>query len=131
MKKLLATAAIFALAACGGKADEQVADDQVIPTTQSTFAAATEAGTYTGTDEAGQPWTSTLNADGTFEDRADGKVIRTGTWENTAEGTCFTDEAALGEAAEPQCYQMGVPDSNGTLVVTGPDGATFQMKKRM
>lgn len=124
MKQIIAVAALFALAACGGSdAGEEgaVAEDEAgnpaIP--------ATSAGTYVGTDGAGGEVTFVLNADGTFEHREGGEVARTGTWEDNIRGTCFIEEGVEFD----QCYNIVPVGDDGTVDVTGPDGVTMSMTR--
>lgn len=123
MKKLVALAGAFALAACGGNDAEETAVAEPEPV--EAVDTASSAGTYAGTDENGVAWTSTLNADGTFEDTENGEVVRTGTWEDNDRGTCFITEGDDVEA----CFTMGEVQGDGTVEVTGPEGETFTMTK--
>ena len=132
MKKLIVIAGALALAACGNDAETPAeADTTAAETGATTNTAAFDeygsAGTYGGTTEDGTSWSSVLNEDGTFEDTEAGETIRTGTWsDDPVKGTCFVPE---GETAE-ECYQMGDVGEDGTVVVTGPDGAEFTMQKQ-
>ena len=128
MKKLIVIASALALSACGGSEAEAPTEAEDTPMVENTvaFDQYGSAGTYGGTSEDGTPWSSQLNADGTFEDTENGEVIRTGTWtDNEAGQTCFIPE---GETAQ-ECYQMGDVQDDGTVQVTGPDGTTFTMNK--
>lgn len=123
MKKIIAIAAAFTMAACGGNEAEAPVEAEV--ETAPTLAVSEYAGTYSGTSEDGSSWASTLAADGTFEDTQDGEVVRVGTWTDGADGLCFNVE---GETA-PECYEMGEIQADGTVESTGPDGETFIMNK--
>ena len=124
MKKIIALAGAFALAACGGAdteaepaADTAAATGPVLP--------ASSAGTYVGVDTDGAEVITTLNADGTFADTKGEEILRAGTWEDNIRGTCFTETDVEGE----QCYTMGTVGEDGTVEVTGPDGVTTIMTK--
>lgn len=128
MRKIIALAGVFALAACGGGEEAEVVEGEeevaetVIP--QST-------GTYVGTNEEGEEWTRVLAEDGTYTDTVGGETVETGTWEDTIRGTCLTADTAEGEAAEGEmCYNIGQPAEDGTVEVTGPDGQTITMTKQ-
>ncbi|RJY08585.1 hypothetical protein [Aurantiacibacter aquimixticola] len=125
MKTLIALAGAFALAACGGSEPEEPIGPDIAeaPVAEAELQ---YAGVYEGEDENGVPWRTELNEDGTFTDMEGGEVIRTGTWsEEDIRGTCFVEEGVEGE----DCYQMGEVQEDGTVEVTGPDGASFTMNK--
>jgi len=126
MKKLIAIAAALTLAACGGGDDAADAGSDSAPAASSASdMPADSTGTYVGTGADGEEVTTTLNADGTFQDTVGGEVIRSGTWEDAMRGTCFVEEGVEGE----MCYNMGAPGPDGTVEVTGPDGVTTTMRK--
>lgn len=123
MKKIVAIAGIFALAACGGEETETA--DLETEEEVATMTASDPSGTYSMTSEEGEEVTWVLNEDGTYEQMAGGEVIQSGTWEETIRGTCLTAEGGEGE----QCYNFGQPGPDGTVEVTGPDGETVMMTK--
>ncbi len=127
MKKIVAfagaSALALSLAACGGSDVDEPTEAEI--DTADTVIPETSAGTYTGTTEDGTEWSSTLNADGTFEDYEGGELVRTGTWEDNIRGTCFVNDGEEGE----ECYNIGEVQADGTIEVTGPDGETFTMTK--
>lgn len=127
MKKIIALAGAFALAACGGGDTEvEEGEDEV-----AEMGVPESTGTYVGTNEDGAEWTRVLAEDGTYTDTIDGETVETGTWEDTIRGTCLTADAAEGEAAEGEmCYNIGQPAEDGTVDVTGPDGETMSMTKQ-
>lgn len=116
-----ALAPALALAACGGDSD---ADNADVPADE-VATAPNSAGTYSGTDPEGAEIVWTLDPAGTYEAQADGETMETGTWEDTIRGTCLTGEGSEGE----QCYNFGEVGADGTLEVTGPDGASITMTK--
>jgi hypothetical protein len=120
MKKLVLMAALsVALAGCG---ESEEADDTAAleaPAATETVAESS-AGTYEF-DMDGKATVSVLNADGTYADSQDGKVIETGTWEDRDDGkTCFDAE---GDDDPIVCYTLGETGPDGTFVAT-PDNGT-------
>ena len=128
----IALAASLALAACGGGNDDTAATETMAPTPMETAPAMTGAqGTYTGTNAAGQPWTASLRSDGTYEFTENGEVTQFGTYTEGANGTCLTEDTGETAApAEEMCYNFGEVGADGTVTVTGPDGAAFTMNKQ-
>ncbi|WAT18479.1 hypothetical protein OZN62_02545 [Aurantiacibacter sp. MUD11] len=120
MKKIIAVAGAFALAACGGSADDPVEDeslddavDAVIPDTS--------AGTYTSTNPEGVEVSVALNADGTYTVSEGGEMVESGTWEDNIRGTCLTAEGGDGE----DCWNIQPGAEEGMMDVTGADGETM------
>jgi len=123
MKRLILVAALTgALAACG-----QAAEESDEPATEETAAAtpaatpASSAGTYEVTTKDGTKFTSTLNADGTYQDtNADGSAGEKGTWEDKPDGTtCFDSEGGDDKVV---CYTVGEAAADGTQTATPDDG---------
>lgn len=125
MKRIIAAAALFALAACGGSEGEDGAANGAEEASDAAAVPATSAGTYVGTDSEGTEVTFVLGADGTFEHREGGEVVRTGTWEDNIRGTCFIEEGVEFD----QCYNIVPVGEDGTVDVTGPDGVTMSMTR--
>ena len=137
MKKIIAITAALALAACGGNEVEET--DTGMANTDTGMNApmpapttASVAGTYTGTTEDGEQWSSTINDDGTYEDRMGGELIETGTWSARGEQTCFMQETVEGDpAATERCFTFGEPDAEGNIVFTNPEGQEMTVRKQM
>lgn len=119
MKKLVLMAALgVALAGCN-KAEE--ADDTAAMETPAATETVAEssAGTYEFEID-GKTTVGVLNADGTYTDSQDGKVIESGTWEDRDDGkTCFDAE---GDDTPVTCYTIGETGADGTFVATPDDG---------
>lgn len=123
MKKLIALAAVAALAACSERADDAApAAEDTTATAEATTAAMTDdpTGTYTFKGSDGSSGTTVINADGTFVDTdAEGKVTR-GTFTRKDGKDCFDEE---GDAAEV-CWTVGAPNADGSFTATSLDGKT-------
>ena len=122
MKKLIALAAIAALAACGDREAEAPAAEDTAATAEADTAAMSDdpAGTYTVKMADGTTGTTVINADGTYVDTdKDGKQIK-GTFARRDGKDCFDPE---GDEAE-QCWTVGTPAADGSFVATAPDGKT-------
>ena len=135
MKKITAIVAAMALAACGGndveETDAGMADNA--GTAQPTAPVTpTAAGTYVGTDENGQEWTSQLNADGTYQDTMGGEVTETGSWTERNGQTCFLQDIVEGDpAAEENCWTLSTPDAQGNVTITNAEGEEMTIRKQM
>ena len=127
MKKIIAVAGVFALAACGGNEVDEPAEAEIAePVVEATD---TTAGTYEGTDAEGVAFSMTFNEDGTFTDSSAGEVVRTGTWtHDDVNGTCIVEEGLL-EEAEPMCFEISEAAEDGTVTVTNADGESMTMSK--
>lgn len=129
MKKLVLVAALgAALGACSQSAEQ--ADEPAATESATAMAAATpasSAGTYDVTAKDGTKFTSTLNADGTYQDAdAAGKVTEKGMWADKDGKVCFDpegDEAGI-------CFTLGEAQADGTQVATPDDGSDpYTVKK--
>ena len=134
MKKIIALAGAFALAACGGNdveepVDTTTADDTVAMDDSAMPAGAMQyAGTYEGSAEDGTPWSITLDDDGTYSQTEGENVTGEGSWTwSEAAGLCLATE---GEAAR-DCFDMGDVQSDGTVEFTDTTGETMTMNKTM
>ncbi len=127
MKKIIVMASALALGACSAAdtgADEVVEEEVVVAEVSPV------AGTYAGSGEDGESWTSTLAPDGTYEDTINGEVTETGTWTETAGLTCFVVDVAEGEVAEEaECFTVGEVAEDGTVVVTNAAGEQSTLTK--
>jgi ABC-type transport system substrate-binding protein len=122
MKKLIALAALAALAACGDRTEEAAPEDTA--TAEATTAAAgmgeDPTGSYTVTMTDGSTGTTVINADGTYVDTdKDGKQVK-GTFARRDGKDCFDPE---GEGAE-ECWTIGTTNPDGSFTATAPDGKT-------
>jgi len=108
-------AASLTLAACGG-ADTSEPTEAVIDETAA--APASDAGTYTSMTEDGSELAISLNADGSYAVTEAGEQVETGTWEDTAEGACWTAEGA----AEADCATFAPGTDDGTVEMTMSSG---------
>lgn len=124
MKKIIAVAGLFALAACGGSEAEgdAAAGEDATAVEEAGFPSA--AGTYTMTAEDGTVTTWALSEDGSFTETVGADVTTEGTWSDEIRGTCLVAAGSEGEA----CYNI-VSGEDGTTEVTGPDGETMTMMK--
>ena len=111
-----AIAASLTLAACGGDADEPT--EAVIHEGEETEAAASNAGTYSSLTEDGETIAISLNTDGSYTVTEAGNEVEAGTWEDTADGTCWT---AAGDE-EATCAAFAPGEEDGTVVMTPTDG---------
>jgi hypothetical protein len=137
MRKLIAIAAAGVLAACGSS-DEAEVDSNVPGGTevgmQSPDAASptSVAGTYFGTGEGGETWSSTINTDGTYEDRVGGELVETGTWTARGENTCFMQDSVEGDpVTEERCFTLGAPDAEGNVIFSNPEGEEMTVRKQV
>lgn len=132
MKKLLAVAGALALAACGG------ADDAAVDTGDQTAEAAPAStsiagsplvGTYGGSDDQGGSWTSTINADGTYEDTVGGEVTDTGRWTHEGDQICFDKDVMEGESPDQTCLTLVNINDDGSLLMRDSDGAEMNVPR--
>lgn len=139
MRNVLFAAPIaLALAACGSNETEEAASGAVADDagasleTPAATPVASVAGTYVGTGEGGEQWSSLISEDGTYEDRVDGEVTETGTWTMRGERTCFVQDVGEGDPASPErCFSVGAPDAEGNVVITNSEGQELTIRKRM
>lgn len=122
MKQYLALFGALALAGCGG------GDDAAAPAAEGEAASAAMPspdspliGAFGGIDMDGQPWSSTINADGTYQDTQGGEVSETGTWTHEGDQVCFSPSVAAGEAADATCLTLINVNDDGSLLMS--DGA--------
>ena len=122
MKKLIALAAIAALAACGDREAEAPAAEETTAAADTTTAAAegTQPGTYTVKMADGSTGTTVINADGTYTDTDSAGKVMKGTFARKDGKDCFDPE---GDEAE-QCWTVGVAGADGSFTATAPDGKT-------
>ena len=124
MRFAAVTGLAFALAACGGAAEES--DDPMPAATEVVVAADGWAGTYEFEID-GKKTTAALMAEGTYSDTVDGEIVESGVWHENAEGqVCFEP---IGEQAPATCYTAGEMAEDGTLVVTPDEGEPLTVKK--
>lgn len=124
MKKLILLASVAMLAACDNKADDAVvadnmmADDTVM-VDETAAAPATNVGSFTLTDEAGESvGTTVTNADGTYTNTDAAGATMSGTWQSPSDGkVCFD---ADGDAPE-MCWTRG-DTMDGKTKWTADDG---------
>jgi hypothetical protein len=121
MKKCAILLAVTALAACSSEPAPEPS-----PTPSETTAAVSDTvGTYEVTAADGTTFTAAVNADGTYADTgADGVVFESGTWTETDGKTCFT--ATDGDV---DCYTIGEPAEDGSVVATPDEGDPITIKK--
>ncbi|KLI63981.1 hypothetical protein [Aurantiacibacter marinus] len=124
MKTIFALAGVCAasltLAACGGN-DAAEPTEAVIDDTVATTPVASDAGTYTSLTEDGTELAISLNADGSYAVTEAGEQVETGTWEDTAEGACWTAQGA----AEADCATFAPGVEAGTVDMTNSAGDTL------
>lgn len=123
MKKILACAAMLALAACGQA--EKPAEDTAAATSEATSTIPTVAngsppGTYEATAADGTVTTTVINADGTYTDTdSSGKVTAQGAWAVKDGKTCFTPTT---EGVEAMCFTETAPAADGSFTATPDKG---------
>lgn len=120
MKKIIALAGAFALAACGGNEAEapaetdaaatEVVEDAPLPTTSP--------GTYTSLADDGSEVAVALAADGSYTVSTGGSETEAGTWEDNVRGTCLTPANGGGE----NCWNIQPGTEAGTVTITDADG---------
>ena len=71
----------------------------------------------------GQPWTSALNANGTYQNTIGGEVSEAGTWTQVEDQLCFMPQSAPGETAREQtCLTVLSVNRDGSLVLADAQG---------
>ncbi|RIV88748.1 hypothetical protein [Aurantiacibacter zhengii] len=120
MKKLIAVAALAALAACGGDADEPV-EDASLDQAAADVIPETSPGTYSSTTPDGAEVSVMLNDDGTYAVMQDGEQVEAGSWEDNVRGTCLTAEG--GDTQD--CWNIEPAGEDGMMNITGTDGQTL------
>ncbi len=123
MKKIIALAGAFALAACGGSEADAPTDAETTAAAPAEDAAlpTTSAGTYTSVAEDGAEVAVSLGADGNYTVMEGGASVETGTWEDNIRGTCLTPAAGGGE----NCWNIEPGTEAGTMNITDADGETL------
>ncbi len=130
MRNIIAMASACALVACGSaEADVEPVDATAGTEVETAFVDSPLVGTYGGTTEDDEPWTSTINADGTYEDSVAGEVTETGTWSHTDDEICFNPAVMEGETAEQTCMTLLEVNDDGSLHMRGPDGSEMTVPK--
>jgi streptogramin lyase len=120
MKRLAILLAMTALAACSSEPAPEPS-----PTPSETATVSSTVGTYEVTAVDGTKFTAAVNADGTYTDTAaDGTVMESGTWADTDGKTCFTPTEG-----EVQCYALGEPAEDGSVIATPDKGDAVTIKK--
>lgn len=123
MKWTWAMVGTMALAACSGGQDDAGTTGQSQAAPLVTPAPSNLAGTYGAAGVDGQPWTSSLNADGSYQNTIGGEVSEAGTWTQAEDQLCFSPEAAPDEAAREQtCLTVLSVNQDGSLVLADAQG---------
>lgn len=122
MKQYLSLFGAFALAACGG------GDDAAAPAAEGDVATVSAPspdspliGEFGGLAMDGQPWGSTIKADGTYQDTQGGEVTEAGTWTHEGDQVCFSPSVAAGEGSDATCLTLINVNDDGSLLMS--DGA--------
>jgi len=124
MRLAAITGLAFALAACGGAAEES--DDPMPAATEVVVAADGWAGTYEFEID-GKKTTAVLMAEGTYSDTVDGEIVESGVWHENSEGqVCFDP---IGEQSPATCFTAGEMAEDGTFVVTPDEGEPLTVKR--
>ncbi len=128
MNKFVMLAVVAALAACSETADEPVATETTVATTEPV---ATEQGVAPGTyeveDADGAMGTTMIAADGSYIDTdAEGTETR-GAYVRRNGQDCF-DPA--GDDPE-MCWTVTAPAADGSFTGTSPDGTTVTVRPQM
>lgn len=119
MKKIVAAAALVALAACSKPAPEPAADttataaDAGAPEAMPASLAADgkpSVGVYKVTDADGKVITEEVKADGTYVDKdASGAVVETGKWNQQSQSVwCWTEDGKTTEVCSDEKVENGV-----------------------
>lgn len=119
MKKIIAVAAAFALAACGGNAEEAETADapEEVDVDLPEIGTMSAAGTYTEMDTVSEATIVDMNGDGTYTVMAGGAQTESGAWEQNDEGVCMTPEGG-----DELCFTMSEGEEEGVRTITQPDG---------
>lgn len=122
MKKIIALAGAFALAACGGNEADAPAEAVIDEApAASTMAPTTAPGTYSSLADDGTEMAVTLNADMTYSLTEGEAVVESGTWEDNVRGTCLTATGGTGE----NCWNIQPGTEAGTMDITNAEGETL------
>jgi hypothetical protein len=123
MKVYLALAGALALSACDNNGADAAPSGSDQATVTATPPPANLTGTYGANGVDGQPWTSSLNADGTYQNTIAGQVSEVGKWSHTDNRLCFEPDAADGQPApEATCLTLVETAPNGSLVLADEAG---------
>ncbi len=131
MKKLITLTGALILAACSG-GDNTAVEAAEYTSADETAATKTDSplvGTYGAITEDGDPWTSRINADGTYEDTVAGEVTETGTWTHVDDEICFEQAVTAGETADITCLALLDVSADGALHLRDPDGNEMNVPK--
>ena len=121
MKRIVALAGALALAACGsGEAPEEGQAAAAAP--PAAAPASSLAGTYGASGADGQPWTSALNANGTYRNTVAGQLSESGRWSHRDDQLCFQPEALAGEVPTETCLTLLNVNDDGSLVLADAEG---------
>lgn len=134
MKKIVALAALAALAACSKPAETPAAESTATPEATASEAGPVAAdgkssvGTFKITTSDGKVYTEVVKADGTYEGTGpDGKVSETGRWEQrTPNLYCVTKDGDK-DGGKERCNEEKV--ENGVWTTTDPDGKTATVER--
>lgn len=131
MRKIVSVCTILTLAACAQPAEEEAAEADAMADEAVVEEVSALVGTYEGMTDEGDPWTASINADGTSEVMMDGELVDTSTWRSADDGTtCFTDTMLEeGEEATEMCYTFGDVGDDGVVEVTNADGEVNTVTK--
>ncbi len=130
MKKIVAVAGARLLAACGdAEAEVEPVEEAAEAGEQVSMAESPLVGSYGGTTDEGEPWTSTINADGSYEDTVGGEVTETGSWTHENDEICFNPSVMDGETAEQTCMALLAVNDDGSLQLRTPDGGEIMVPK--
>ncbi len=132
MRHVLAITAVVALAACSKPATAPEADAGATAEASAPAAAANVAadgksstGTFKITSSNGKVSMEEVKADGTYENKTDGKVTETGKWEQKSPSVyCYT---ADGPEAKQVCNEEKV--ENGVWTTKDPDGKVATVER--
>jgi hypothetical protein len=126
MKKFVVLAGAFALAACGSNdaevAETEIASGDATETSAESETASPLVGSYGGEGEDGEAWTSTLNADGTYQDAVAGTVTESGSWTHDNDQLCFNPDVEEGTESEQTCLTLVSVNPDGSLLMADIDG---------
>jgi hypothetical protein len=122
MKKLVALAGVFALAACGSGDDS--AGDGAPGEVVATPAAADDPmiGNFGGTTAEGKAWTSAMNANGTYSETLEGEPAESGTWTHVGDQVCFTPTPEENITTTVTCLKLLNVNDDGSLLMADAEG---------
>ncbi|HMT47685.1 MAG: hypothetical protein RL702_729 [Pseudomonadota bacterium] len=132
MRHVIAIAAVIALSACSKPATSPEDEAGASPAASTPPTAANIAadgkpapGMYKITTGDGKVRMEEVKADGTYETRADGKVIETGKWEQKSPALyCYTID---GPNPKQACNEEKI--ENGVWTSKGPEGRTATVER--